>query len=120
MVNPTLNKVDLFIKEGDRNPSLTATLVDEAELPLDLSAAVAVKFFMILPQSSTPKISGAAASIVSAQDGTIEYAWQAGDTDTPGDYDAEFEVEWADGTKTTFPNFRFLKIRILKSIDTAD
>lgn len=119
-MNPTLNKVDFFIKQGDTKPSLVATLVDEDEQALDLSAAIAVKFYMILSAESTPKVNGSAATIVLAEGGIVHYDWSINDTNTPGDYDAEFEVEWSDGTKTTFPNFRFLKIRILKSIDTTD
>lgn len=111
---------DFYIKEGDREPWLTATLVDENEEPVDLTSAVAVKFFMIKPPGTTPKVNGLAASVVDATEGRVKYEWGATDTDTPGDYDGEFEVEWSSGTKTTFPNFRFIQIRILKTIDTGD
>lgn len=114
-------KVDFYIKEGDRDPALVANLVDENEEIIDLTAAVAVKFFMIKPPGTTPKVNGSAAVVVGdPEDGTVRYAWASGDTDTPGDYNAEFEVEWSDGTKTTFPNFRFINVRIMKSIEATD
>jgi Rib/alpha/Esp surface antigen-like repeat protein len=113
---------DFFIKEGDRQPYLVATLVDENEAVIDLTAAITVKFFMINPGDSTPKVNGTAAEILNppGTNGKVRYLWGATDTDTPGDYDGEFEVAWSDGTKTTFPNFRFITIRVLKSIDTGD
>ena len=112
---------DFYIKEGDRAPKLLVTCVDEDGAVIPLTAAITAKFFMLNPGDSTPKVDGAVATILTpVADGQIEYAWAAADTDTPGDFDGEFEIEWSDGTKTTFPNFRFLQIQIGRSIDTAD
>jgi Rib/alpha/Esp surface antigen-like repeat protein len=41
--------------------------------------------------------------VVDAETDRVSYAWQAGDTDTPGDYMAEWEVTYEDGKKKTFP-----------------
>ena len=41
---------------------------------------------------------------IHAPDGTVQYDWVAADTLTAGNYYAEFQVNWADGTKTSFPN----------------
>lgn len=114
-------KPDFYLKEGDRAPSLVVTCVDQDENVVPLTAAIAAKFFMIDPGNGTPKIDGGSASILApVADGKLEYLWGATDTVDPGDYDAEFEVEWSDGTKTTFPNFRYLRIKIRRSIDTTD
>jgi hypothetical protein len=113
--------VDFYIKEGDLDPPLKVTCVDEDGEVIPLTAAIAVKFFLINPGDDAPKIDGAVADILTpVADGKVEYVWASGDTDTPGDYDAEFEIEWSSGKKTTFPNFRFLRVKIAKSIDTTD
>lgn len=112
---------DFYIKEGDRSPSLLVTCVDEDGVIIDLTAAIAAKFYMINPGDTTVKVDGTAGTIVvPVTDGKLRYDWATADTDTPGDYDGEFEVEWSDGTKTTFPNFRFLRIKVTKSIETTD
>lgn len=114
-------KVDFYIKEGDRAPALLVTCIDEDGVIIDLTAAISAAFYMINPGDDTPKVNGTAAVIVAPQSGgQLRYNWAANDTDTPGDYDGEFEVLWSDGNKTTFPNFRFLRIKIARSIETGD
>ena len=44
------------------------------------------------------------------------YEWTASDTDTAGDFDAEFEVTLSDGKVETYPNFRNLTISILEDL----
>lgn len=114
-------RTDFYIKEGDRAPFLEAIAIDEDGEIVDLTAAVGVTFSMNNPGDDAPKIESSAASIVApATQGLMRYQWGASDTEDPGNYDGEFEVEWSDGTKTTFPNFRFLRIKITRSIDTSD
>ena len=112
--------VDFYIKQEDTAPPLTATLVDENEAAVPLTNASGVVFHMIDPGNGTPKIEDGAVSIIDAPGGRVSYLWQAGDTDDPGDYDGEFEVTWDDGTKTSFPNFRYMRIKITKDINVGD
>jgi hypothetical protein len=46
----------------------------------------------------------------------VAYAWQAGETDSPGAFRFEFEVTFADGTVLTFPNDRHGRVRITPAI----
>lgn len=51
------------------------------------------------------KISEAAAVIeIATVTPTVRYDWIAGDTDTAGTFEAEFEVTYSDSTIETFPN----------------
>lgn len=109
-------KPDFYIKKGDRLPKLVATLVDENEVKIDLTGATSVKFLMIDPGTTSPKVDTVATILTPVTDGRVEYAWAAVDTDTEGDYDGEFEITWTGGEKTTFPNFRYLRIKIGKDI----
>jgi BppU N-terminal domain len=108
---------DFHIKQHDRKPDLEAICIDQDNNVVDLTAATSVKFSMIDPGSGSPKIAAAAGSIVAPPTlGKVRYLWDADDTDTKGDYNGEFEVLWSDGTKTTFPNFRYISIKIVADI----
>jgi len=48
--------------------------------------------------------------------GRVRYAWQTGDTDTPGTFQGEFEVTYSTGEIETFPNDGFLAIEIIDDI----
>ena len=114
---------DFYIKEGDSAPQLLVTCYDEDDAIVDLTAALSVTFSMWNPGDDAPKIDKVAGQIESpATNGQLRYNWQTdgSDTEDPGDYDAEFEVLWSDGTRTTFPNFRYLRIKVRRSLDTTD
>ena len=46
----------------------------------------------------------------------VRYDWAVGDTAVPGDYWADFEVTWGDGTVTTFPNSGYLEVRVVAEL----
>jgi hypothetical protein len=68
------------------------------------------------PNTGTVKVNAAGAILAPPTAGRVRYLWAAGDTDTAEDYDACFEVTWTDGTKTTFPNYRYIRVRVKKEI----
>ena len=80
------------MKRGDTFPPLALTVTENA-LPLDLTAAVA-----------------------DAAAGEIEYEWQAGDTDTSGEYNLEVEIEWAAGGFQTVPNAEYDSLTIMDDL----
>lgn len=49
--------------------------------------------------------------------GTVEYQWQSGDTENVGSYNAEFVVEYSDGTKQSFPYGTEYRVVIIGDID---
>jgi len=46
----------------------------------------------------------------------VRYQWSEGDTDTPGVYEAEFEVTYDGGAVETFPNANYRIIEIVRQI----
>jgi hypothetical protein len=56
------------------------------------------------------------ADIVDPAEGTVIYDWVDGDTDTPGGYEAEWKVSFADGGVATFPNNASETVAILDSL----
>lgn len=80
--NPVYTK---YFTKGDRLVRIADTLVDAAGVPIDLSSST-VTFRMISDADDSVKINNAAATIDSAADGNVSYAWAAADVDTAGTY----------------------------------
>jgi hypothetical protein len=91
----------ISIKQGDRRPAAPATLKHGSTV-VDLTLATSVTFLMT-EQSETQLRIRAAAVVLDAVNGTVEYQWAPGDTDIPGKYWVEWEVLWSDSTTETFP-----------------
>lgn len=70
---------------------------------------------MVLTSGGAVKVDGLCA-ITDAANGKVRYYWQAGNTADYGDYKAEFEITFPDGSKQTIPNDGYLTISIIKEI----
>lgn len=98
----------LPMKQGDLLPAVRAVLHDTDPATgnsrvMDLTGCT-VRFHLRLNGSGTPVVN-AAASVIDATNGIVEYAWVAGDTATPGDYLREWEVTvTASSKQVTVPN----------------
>lgn len=103
-----------YIKQNDTVPSIRATLQNGNGDPVDLINAT-VRFHMRAIGANNTTVD-AAAVVVSAADGIVQYNWIADDTDTIGSYQAEFEVTYPDSTVETFPNDGYVRIEIIDDI----
>lgn len=90
------------IRRGDLDPPIRPTLEYSDGSPIDLAGVSSVKLLMRRP--GTYNTIEKTAEVYDAENGVVQYAWVAGDTDTPGDYEAEWEVTFANGSKFTAPN----------------
>lgn len=107
---------DFSLKAHDRKPSIQGALsVDGVAVNL---TGCTVKFIMSTAPGATPKVN-ATAVIVTAVSGVFRYDWAAADVDTPGIYDGEVQVTYADGTKQSFPTLTYLSIDIVADLDNA-
>lgn len=102
------------IKQNDTSPSLSVQLLDGAQQIIDLSGASA-KFFMKIAGSTTIAVD-APAVITNASEGRVEYEWSAGDTAIAANYQGEFQITFINGTVETFPNNKYITIRVLPEI----
>lgn len=102
---------DVYITQGDTGPNLVSTLRDSNGDVVNLTGAT-VRFLMTARGGSTLKVNGSASIVGDATGGVVSYAWQSADTDTAGDFNAEFEVTFSGGAKQTFPNSRYLRIQV--------
>ena len=99
------------IKRGDTSPALRFEL-----LPANVSLAGAAVQFQMRPRSSATVIDREAAIESVFQPTVVEHAWQPGDTDTPGRFEAEFRVTYMDGTVETFPNLGFIEVFVTEDV----
>ena len=99
---------DFVIKQNDTAPIIKAYLQDENGDAVNISGA-SVDFHMS-DYSST--VINSPATIEDETGGLVSYTWQSEDTTEKGNYKAEFEVTFADGSIETFPNTGYIEIKI--------
>lgn len=107
------------IKVGDRLPPLDVVLRDGDGVVVD-PTSLAPTLRLRLANSAgaaEPLIDDAVMTVVDLEDETgatvkaARYAWEAGDTDTAGDYEAEVRIDNG-GLYQTFPAGRELRVII--------
>lgn len=108
------------LKTGDTEPDLVVKLIKDNDNPKDLSSgsptvsvyiAEANENTLVVDDDTTGNV-----SISDANTGEITYSWQAGDTDTPGTYEAEVEVDES-GDVSTYPNRGTFKLFIEEGLN---
>lgn len=106
---------DFKIKSGDTRPTLEAQLLDEERQPRDLSLVDVVNFHMKQVDSQEVVVD-ATGSVFNDSEGKVIYEWSSGDTDTIGRHEAEFEIQYSNGTTETFPNNGFIEVYITEDL----
>lgn len=109
---------DHYIKQDDKYPQIIRTLQYIDGTPIDLTDASNVQFLMRYAGTETVKINRTAV-VLSPALGVVRYDWQgAGDTDTVGLYEAEFEIRWSNGYQTV-PNQDYISVEVVEDIANA-
>jgi hypothetical protein len=101
----------ITLKVGNRLPALTANLFD----PYGNPAAVAtgtLTFRMREVFSRQEKITAGAVTIEDPATSSVRYDWQAGDTDTPAEYEAWFDHADGSGRVQSYPSQGSLHVRV--------
>lgn len=110
---------DFFIKQNDTSPVIQSILKDSAGDPANLTDAT-VEFHMTDSDGTIKINTSDNVSIVGDPlNGTVKYEWQANgtkDTDVAGEFKAEWEVTYSDGSIETFPNDGSIIILITKEL----
>ncbi len=107
------------IKQLDTAPAFVVALKDNfgetTEAAVNLTTAGSALFNMRNTGGSV-YISRGSATITSAATGVVTYSWGTADTRTAGNYEAEIEIVWANGTVETFPNDSYWDITVVDDI----
>ncbi len=106
------------IKANDRKPSIQTTLSYSDGTVPNFTGAIVSFIMRRKTGTAAPKVN-APAVIVNATTGVIRYDWTAADTDSPGEYLAEWEVTFADGLPQTFPTDAYDDVLIYADLDAA-
>lgn len=101
------------IKQYNTIPSIEATLLDGAGIPVDLTGST-VTFSMRSLDNAALVINGDAV-FVDATAGLVAYQWADGDTDFAGAYIGEFLVIRPGGGKESFPNGDYIEVHVVKA-----
>ena len=107
---------DFTIKENDLLPEIQYQLQDSVG-NIDLTTATGVLFIMSIEKGTPNKVS-AAATIVTPATGIVKYVWTGTDTDTPGDYQAEWEITFPGTKKLTVPNDGYISIEVMADLNS--
>lgn len=107
---------DFTIKEGAEDPALEATLERDGSA-FDLSTLSNPTVTFIMGSTMDPPLVNTTAAITDAANGVVEYAWQAGDTDSPGTYRSEFHVT-GDDFDSYFPDEGYFTVKIDRILQT--
>jgi hypothetical protein len=102
------------LKRNDRGRSLSAQLLNGDGSVIDLTGST-VKFIMRLSGATTAKVN-AAAVVVTAATGSVRYDWAAADTDTEGNYLAEWEITLPSSLKLTVPNQSYDQVIVVADL----
>jgi hypothetical protein len=116
---------DFEIKANDRLPIIEAVLgygapavqADLDDLATALADPATVVSFIMRKQGDPAAKVDAPATVVDAAARRVRYDWLAVDTDTPGSYQAEWEVIFPSGKPQTFPLRTYHSIDILADLD---
>jgi len=115
-----LNKNEFIIKRNDTLPALQLCLIDRGCLggkeSYNLDGVTGATFTMA-SDCGDYKIFGKAAQIVSYSGGTIQYNWDAEDTNEGGKFRGEFQLLYSDGNKLSVPQSGFIDIMIPKDVN---
>lgn len=107
------------IKRGDTSPPIKFQLIAPDGAGKDIRGFNDVQFFMREAEDIDVVVSDNVAGevdVVDAEQGIVQYLWQDGDTDSAGEYEAEWEVEYGDGSLETFPNNDYIDVEIVEDI----
>jgi hypothetical protein len=104
-----------YIKQNDTASFITRDLKDAFGSPVNVTGS-SVKFSMRVKPAGAVKVDGEDAVIVNAGTGRVRYEWLAANTDTADEYEAEFQVTYANGRIQTFPNDGHIPVVITDDI----
>ncbi|MGO4496435.1 BppU family phage baseplate upper protein [Paenibacillus sp. 2RAB27] len=105
----------IYLKQNDTHTPIRATLRDPEGEPVPLVGAV-VGFYM---SKNGSNIVAREADILDAAGGRVIFNFQEGETSETGTLQAEFKVNFSDGTVETFPNNGYLTIIIDKELSSV-
>lgn len=115
------NSNTFYTKRNSTARPIRATLKNPDGSAVDLSPVGTAVLFVMKSRTAAdddPEKVRASASIVSpASSGVVQYQWVAGDVNTAGQFNAEWQVNWSGGLVETFPSRGYNTVLIEADLD---
>jgi len=111
---------DFYLKAGDTDSVMAATLKDANYDPVDIQGATVE--FVLRALATGPALIDRAAAVKQVADGgdgskgKVEFSWQAGETDVPGMFLGEWRVTFGDQSVQTYPNVGYILVLISEAL----
>ena len=102
--------VALNLKQNDTRPFVEAQLKYQNGQYFDLSDVKSVRFLMGLATDNKLRVNSEAIIVNTA--GRIRYVWKSGDTSEAGNFNAEFQLIFNDGSVLTVPAESYIEVKI--------
>lgn len=111
---------DRILKRNDTNVLPRALLQDETGAVINLTGCT-VRYSLLNVRLRTLKVNRASATLAdqAIAPGEVYYTLVAGDVDTSGTYQEEWEVTYGSGKKETFPTGEAQMVRIVDDLDAT-
>lgn len=106
---------DFWIKQGDTGPAITGQLLDGDLRAVDLTDATVA--FKAKDRGTGAVAINGSATLDDAETGLVRYQWVTADTDTQGEFLAEWQVTFADGAVQTWPTPGFIAVHVVGDVD---
>jgi hypothetical protein len=107
------------MKTGDQEPDLVLRLRKENHNPEDLTSINDVSVQIAetgIDELTVDDNTSGNVAVSEADFGEVTYSWDAGDTEKPGTYKGEVEVEFTSGETKTFPSSGTFKLYIEEAL----
>lgn len=96
------------------------TQIDESDVEsaFDFTGALTATF-LLYDSDGVQKVSSGAIIESPKSSGVLRYMWQSSDTDTAGEFRAEFDVNYGGGVKLTLPLETHLMVRVYEDLNNG-
>ena len=104
--------VQFEIMEDDTDPAVEGIVKDGFDSPVNLTGATVTFKMRLAPAGAVKIAAGTMGAVGDATLGRQKYSWAASDTDTPGTYEAQVKVVFANGNIRTFPPSGYVTVEV--------
>ena len=107
-----------WVGEGDHDVVIRTQLTDEDGNAVNVAQAINIAFRMRKARTREAPVVDGVATAFDPNNGIVQYKFMTGETDIPGEYDAQWIVTFSLGEVQTFPGDGYDRVIVID--DLAD
>ena len=110
----------ITLKQGDIFPDITATVLNENDVVVDVTGATITCSCRSSRDPTTRILDGSTGVVVDGPTGRVAYQWDSGESDVePGSYEAEFKVVPPSGEAYRVPTSGYITVIVESRIGST-